>query len=359
MSAAPVRLAVIGAGLIGIRHAALISKHTCIELAGVADPMAENRSKAEHFGCPVAENIEALLAQCGPCSGVIIATPNNTHLALGETCLKLGLPILMEKPLAADSKDAQALVELSRKKKIPILVGHHRRHHKQAKALRQIIEQEKLGKIIAAQVTWCLSKPDSYFEQGQWRKASGGGPVWINLIHEIDMLRFVLGEIAEVSAMLGTIGRGAEVEDTAAITFRFTNGILANVILSDATPSPWHFEGASGENPNIQETGQDGMRIFGTNASVSFPSLSIWQHEDQTDGGWGDPIILSTPDETTPMGNETALHTQLEHFAQVCRGEVEPLVNARDGLGNIRVIEAIHQSEQSGSTVRLSRNCQE
>ena len=135
---------------------------------------------------------------------------------------------------------------------------------------------------------------------------------------------------------------------------RFENDALVTAILSDSAPSPWHFEGGSGENPNIAETGEDGMRIFGTEGSISFPSLSQWSHASP-DGHWGTPIHCQQTESPAIMDSEVALTNQLTNFADVVSGSAAPLVSALDGLQSVRVVEAIHQSAETGRLVQLDR----
>ena len=129
---------------------------------------------------------------------------------------------------------------------IPVLVGHHRRHNPINQRARALIAQGQLGRIVSATALATFLKPDPYFEVA-WRRQAGGGPILINLIHDIDMLRFLLGEVTEVQAMDSHAVRGFEVEDTAAAVLRFASGALATVIVSDATTSPWCWDMCAGE----------------------------------------------------------------------------------------------------------------
>ncbi|MGT2439683.1 Gfo/Idh/MocA family protein [Bradyrhizobium betae] len=102
---------------------------------------------------------------------------------------------------------------------IPMLVGHHRRHNPIIKSARETVASGKLGQLTAVVGLWLLKKPDDYFEVA-WRREQGGGPLLINLIHDIDNLRFICGEIVEVQALTSNKVRGFAVEDTAALLLR-------------------------------------------------------------------------------------------------------------------------------------------
>ena len=351
--ASPLKIAVVGAGLIGERHARLITQLSEFELCAIVDPSENAKRIADELGIQCFLQLSSFLNGNVDCDGVIIATPNETHRPFAIRCFEKSLPCLIEKPLAANSEDASAIAEASLKANVAVLVGHHRRHHSVSRILKDKIDQGDLGQMVGAQLTWMLRKPDDYFKVSEWRIQKGGGPIWINLIHEIDLLRYFLGEIIEVSAMVSNSVRGNAVEDSGVINMRCKNGAVISAILSDATPSPWHFEGGSGENPNISETGYGGLRIFGTKGAIEFPSLRHWQHENN-DGHWGKPIHYQENKSSLSLGGETALTAQLYNFADVIRGVSEPLVSAQDGVQSVRVVEAIHQSAISGSLKSIS-----
>ena len=112
---------------------------------------------------------------------------------------------------------------------------------------RELISAGAIGPLTAVNATWLLRKHDTYYE-AQWRREAGGGFILINLIHEIDNLRFIAGEIESVQAIVSNARRGFAVADTAAVLLRFSNGALGTLTASDTTPSPWAWEINSGEN---------------------------------------------------------------------------------------------------------------
>lgn len=350
---ASLKIALLGAGLIGERHAKLLHKLDGFELCAIVDPSEKTKNLASVLEAQYFADISGFLNAGINCDGVIIATPNDTHRSFALQCFDKGLPCLIEKPLAANSEDASAILAASERADLSVLVGHHRRHHTVSRLLKEKIENGELGQLVGAQLTWMLRKPDDYFAAGEWRIKKGGGPIWINLIHEIDLLRYFMGEIVEVSAFVSNIIRGNAVEDTGSINMRCKNGALISAMLSDCAPSPWHFEGGSGENPNIAKTGQGGLRIFGTKGAIEFPSLDQWKHADD-EGHWGTPIFSQMHEQDMALGDETALTAQLANFADVIRNGEQPLVSARDGLQSVRVIEAIHQSADSGETIKIN-----
>ena len=124
----PVRLAVVGAGLIGGKHARLITSQSECSLVGLCDVDCTCRSLAEECSVPFYQDIEELLERQRP-EGVIIATPNGTHSTMAEICARHSVDILIEKPITDTLHSANSLVEVANEAGIQVLVVHHRRYN--------------------------------------------------------------------------------------------------------------------------------------------------------------------------------------------------------------------------------------
>lgn len=340
-----VRLALAGAGLIGRRHAEAIATVRGVELSGIADPDPAARDFAAAQAVPHRDRLDGLLADHRP-DGVILATPNRHHEADALLCIAAGLPVLVEKPLADDLSAAARITAAAEAAGVPVAVGHHRRHNPLIVEARRQIDAGRLGRITAVQATFWALKPASYFETG-WRGAPGGGPLNLNLIHDIDTLRHLCGPIDTVHAVLSNAARGLAVEDTAALLLTFRSGALGTVSLSDTIPAPWSWELTARENPAYPASGQSCAWIGGTLGALSIPDLTLWQHP-KADGWWG-PIAATR----VPVGLEDPLRRQIAQFAAVIRGEELPLVPAREALENLRVIDAARRSAATQTTIRL------
>lgn len=343
MPADRVRMAVAGAGLVGHRHAGAIVASRSAVLTAVADPRPETRALADDLGATWHPTLEALLAS-DSADGVILATPNAHHVEGGLACIEAGMPVLVEKPLAADPDGARHLVEAARAAGVPLAAGHHRRHAPLVATARALIEGGRLGRIAAVHATTWFRKPDRYFEAA-WRKEAGAGPILLNLVHDIDLLLHLAGPVAAVQAVTANAVRGFAVEDTAAITLRFASGALGTVNLCDATPAPWSWELTAGENPAYPATDQSFCWIGGTKASLTLPGLELWSHG--TGGGWWDPISATR----LPVAATDPFVAQVEQFAAVIRGEDRPLVSGQDGLAALEVLDAIGRAARSGGSV--------
>ncbi len=348
MADKPVRLAILGLGPIGRRHLQAIADVPSCEAVAVVDPAEDSQAVADAWGLPRYAGIEAMLDEAAP-DGVINATPNTQHLPLSLACIGRGIPVLVEKPIADTLAAAEAIADASEAAEVPVLVGHHRRHNPVVQKAREVVQAGTLGRLTAVSATWLAHKPDDYFETA-WRREPGGGPVLINLIHDIDSLRFICGEIAAVQAMTSSAARGFAVEDTAALLLRFESGALATVMLSDTVSAPWSWELTSGEQTSYTypRTGEDSYLLAGTEASLAVPSLRLWRHEGPPD--WQSAL----PETRIEVEEEDPITRQAAHFADVIRGRAEPLITARDATRTLEVSLAVARAATASGEVVLS-----
>ncbi|MBL8704427.1 MAG: Gfo/Idh/MocA family oxidoreductase [Rhodospirillales bacterium] len=341
----PVRILVAGAGLIGRTHVQRILAEPEAALAGIVDPTPEAEALARKHGVPWGADLAPMLALAKP-DAVIVATPNALHVPMGLACIVAGLPMLLEKPVADTVDGAWSLVAAAEKAGVPVLVGHHHRHSPFIAAAKETVASGRLGRLVTVNaLTWFL-KPADYFDTA-WRRAPGGGPILINLIHLIDDLRNLCGDIAEVQAVASNAVRGFPVEDTAAMILRFRNGALGTVSLSDTVASPWSWELTAGEYKAYPQTDQFCILLAGTEGALSVPRLEHWRHEGAR--GWWSPIQATRI--TAPEQDPLAL--QLRHFCSVVRGQAKPLIDAREGTRTLEATLAVKQAAETGRAVRL------
>ena len=341
------RIAVVGAGLIGRRHAALLAERACLE--AIVDPSEAARDLARDLGVGWHPALEDLLSGARP-QGALIATPNRFHAEHAMACVARGLPVLVEKPVTDSVAAGWGLVRAAEDAGVPLLVGHHRRHNPLIAAAKAAVDGGRLGQITVVNAQFWLCKPDNYYDEA-WRRREGAGPIYINLIHDIDLLRHLCGEVVGVSAVQSSRARGFEVEDTAAILLEFASGALGTVSLSDTVVAPWSWEFASGENPAYPKTETPSAMIGGTHGSLSIPDLTLWAQPEGRD--WWKPI----EQERLGFAPADPLVRQLDHFARVIRGDEEPLVSGRDGLASLSVVEAVKRAARSGARVVPEVRC--
>lgn len=324
-----IRLLVAGGGLIGSRHIEHAMAHPQFELVGVIDPDKDVQNAA-----PVAafSDIDSVSVAA---DAIILATPSNLHADHSEQAARRGWHMLIEKPVASTLVQAQQIVSAAQGAGVQTLVGHHRRHHPRVQKLHEILQSGAIGKPVVASLIWAMKKPDAYFDVA-WRGGRDGSPVMINLVHEVDLLRHLFGEITHVSGFGSTSIRQQGRVESGGATLGFEDGFVATIAFADTTPSPWGFEAGTGENPNIATTGQDQLHITGTKGAVSFPSLTVWS-------GAADWSQAPVPQQVE-CADGVPLVNQLDHFADVIVGRAAPMIDAAGGL---RTLSATLQIEDA------------
>lgn len=337
------RIALMGAGLIGREHAALISAHGSTELVAIVDVSDDGKAFAQSYGVPWFESYEAMLDETQP-DGAVVALPNQLHLAAGLACLKRGVVPLIEKPIADTLEAGLALVKASEETDVPVLVGHHRRHSPDIREARRAVEARELGDLVAVSGMWLVKKHDSYFD-AEWRRKAGGGPLLINFIHDIDCLRYLCGEVISVQALGSNSARGFDVEDTAGIVMRFENGAIGTFICSDVVPSPYTWDVSSGQALYFPTHRENCYYLGGRQGTLAVPTMNLWQHEPG--GDWRNPLVCR---QLQPAHTNTYVN-QLEHFVEVIHRKVAPVVSARDGLLTLAVTSAVDLAIREGRTV--------
>jgi predicted dehydrogenase len=342
-------LAVAGAGVIGRAHMAVIAANPDCQLSAIADPSDAAQQLAAEQGIPWFATLEELLAAARP-DGVILATPNALHVPQALQCIDAGVPVLVEKPIAHTVEEAQRLVQATETQQAQVLIGHHRAHSPIMAQAKAVIDEGRLGRLVSVMGSALFFKPDSYFAEAPWRTQAGGGPVLINLIHEIHNLRMLCGDIVAVQAMCSNAVRGFAVEDTAAINFRFASGVLATFVVSDTAASARSWEQTSQENKAYASySDEDCYVIAGTLGSLSVPTLRLKTYAQPQDRSWFQPFQCSAVE----VSRQDPLVLQMAHFVDMIHNHVAPRVSARDGLHNLWVVQAIVKASHTQQTVRL------
>ena len=202
--------------------------------------------------------------------------------------------------------------------------------------------------MVAVVGTALFYKPDDYFEVGGgWRRQPGGGPILLNLIHEVNNLLSLVGDIVRVQAVTSNATRGYAVEDTAAMMFTFASGALGTFLLSDTAASPRSWEQTSQENTSYDShDDEDCYHLAGTSGSLSVPTMRLRVYE-------GERVLVGAADLVhrrrrahRPAGQPDRAFRRRhpEGAAPVCSG--------RDGLKTLRVVEAVDRGRPHRSTRR-------
>jgi predicted dehydrogenase len=194
------RIAVAGAGYIGLAHIDALRASPTSSLAAIVDPSPAAKKAAAEADVPLFASIDELIGKARP-DGIVLATPNQLHVAQALQCIEAGLVTFVEKPIAPTVAEGEELVRAVERKRARLLVGHHRAHSPIMAKAKEVVDSGVLGRLVGVMGSATFFKPEHYFDEGPWRKQPGGGPILINMIHEVHNLRMLCGEIVAVQAI--------------------------------------------------------------------------------------------------------------------------------------------------------------
>jgi predicted dehydrogenase len=346
-----IKIAVIGSGMIGPRHADSVVAFADATLLCFVDPASTAQAVAARYNVPLYPSISKMLRAGEVPDAAIVCTPNSTHVAVSQELLRAGIHVLVEKPLSTTIASGQDLIQTAEESGKKLLVGHHRRFNPYTLAAKRLLVEGVIGRPIAVSGLWTTYKPKPYFEgPGEWRtNSAGGGPILINLIHDVDLLQYLFGPIVRVHAEQTISQRGYEAEEGAAILLRLASGMVGTFILCDSTPSTHNFESATGENPMIPQAGKDVYRIFGTDGTFSFGDMKVTKYCAGSEKSWA----VMPEEMQVPVGNEVPFSQQVEHLVRVVRDEEAPICSGLDGLRAVVVCDAVKKALSTGNAVDI------
>jgi len=341
-----VKIAVVGIGLMGNQHLKAIHLSKKATLHSIVDISDKSRIHAKKFKVPFYRSSTELLNNSKP-DAVIVATPNQFHEKHTISFLNAKIPVLLEKPISDNISKAKKIIQSSKKNKTHLLIGYHRRHNSIVTKVKKQIDSGSLGKIVAANVMCWLYKNKDWYKE-KWRIKKGGGPLGINLVHDIDLICYLLGPITHVQATTSNKIRKYEVEDTAIVNFSFSSGSLCTLSVSDTIVAPYSYELTAGENPAYPITNQSAYYIGGTKGSIQFPNLKYWRYKKEK--SWWNNI--SVEDKKDKKDTKTLIN-QINHFSDVILKKAKPKVTGDDGLNLLKIFEAIKKSTKTGKKIRI------
>ena len=311
---------------------------------------SEVSEKSKLSGIKIYRDYKDLLNDVGEeLDGVIAALPNNLHLEVTKEVADRRINLLLEKPITCNVPDAEKIQEIVEKSQIKFMVGHHRRFSKQINRTKEAVRNGTLGDIIGVNVIWAAKKPDDYFTRS-WRiDKEIGGPLLINTIHDVDDLRYIIGEIDMVQAYVTNEFRGNEVEDSGVINLRFKNGAIATIFLTDNSPSPWYYEACTQEYSFFYPSNFNCYFFFGKKASLAFPSMELFSYDKNFGEGWHRPFKR----QNLLVDRFDIINEELKHFCDLIKGKIESRITAYDATETLRVIEAIKESSITGRRIYL------
>ena len=341
-----INIGIIGIGTIGKRHLMAINQVDEINIVGIVDVAEAANQFCSDQNIPFFKTLNDLL-KSHEVDGVVISTPTINHHENAIEALKLGLDVLIEKPISATLVEAEEIAETAIKYSRKVLVGHQRRFYPLVLKTKEIVKNNEIGNIIGLSGVWALRKDEDYFSP-DWRREITAGPVITNLIHDIDYLRFIFGNIEEVSAISSNSINNFEKEDVVVINLKFKSGVLGNFLITDCGTSPWAWETATGENIYLPNLAENNLRIVGTEGSLEFPNLKMWKYK-----GKGIDWRYELYSDIIKTSHVDPYVFQINHFKDIINRKIEPITDSDDGKLTLKVALSIIESAKKKKVIEI------
>ena len=338
-----INFGIIGCGLIGGFHARAIGLIPGAKLLGVFDNSASARESfgAEH-GVRAYDSYDGLLKS--GIDAVCLCTPSGLHREQAVAAAEAGVHVVVEKPMAINIAEAEAVIGACEKNNIKLTVISQLRFTCAVKRVRRAVGENRLGRLVHGSAQMKYYRSPEYYSRSAWRGTwalDGGGALMNQGIHGVDLLQHIMGPVRSVFGMTKTLARDIEVEDTAVAALEFANGALGVI------------EGTTCVYPGFSRI----LSFSGDKGSIVLEEDSIikWEIENEKT-----PPDIGTAEGKMHSFNDPAAicldyHVeQLSDMVNAIRSGGRPAVDQYEGLKAVKIICAIYESSRSGEPFLLS-----
>ncbi len=337
-----IKIAVIGCGRISKNHFDSIEKHQKdMELVAVCDDNDRIRDDfANRYGVPGFDSLAELLTSTDV-DLISICTPSGQHPEQTILAARHGVHVMTEKPMATRWKDGLAMVKACDDANVRLFVIKQNRRNRTLQLLKRAVNQKRFGRINMVSLNVFWTRPQEYYDSARWRGTweLDGGAFMNQASHYVDLLEWLIGPIADIQAMTGTLARDIEVEDTGVMNIRWRNGAMGSMSVTMLT-YPKNLEGS------ITILGEKGtVRVGG----VAVNDIQHWEFDEPKE--YDTQIDNANYETTSVYGFGHPLY--FKNVIDVLRGEGEPETDGREGLKSLEVLIATYLSARDNKTVSL------
>lgn len=327
----------IGYGMIGERHAEQITAHADAILHGVYDSKTDRREEAS-TGYPdtIVYASQSDMLNDPAIDIVSICTPNGSHAAIAIAVMKAGKHVLVEKPMAIKKEDCELMIEESLKSGRSLFVVKQNRFNPPVQAVKELINQNKLGKIYSVAVNCYWNRNDAYYKASDWKgtKEADGGTLFTQFSHFIDVIYYLLGDMEILHAQMANVSHNGliEFEDT---------GVVSFILKDSGAPGMLHYTTSA-----FQKNMEGSITIFAENATIKIGGQYLNTIDYQATNGfdiYGLPTDGKSNDYGHYQGSMSNHDKVIDNVVKCLEGKVEIMTNAYDGLKTVEIIENIYQ----------------
>lgn len=336
--------------MIAAVHATAIVQSTGGRLVAVASRKRESASAfaARHGDARVCDSVEELAAD-PQVDVVCIATPSGAHLEPALVAAEARKHILVEKPLEISTARVDAMIEACRNNRVRLAAVFQSRFGRGAQRVKQAAERGRFGRLAlcSAYVKW--HRAASYYQEGGWkgtRRWDGGGALMNQGIHAVDLLLWIAGPAARVSAMAGVRAHtDIEVEDTAAACLEFANGSYGVI---EASTAIW-----PGEARRIEICGSQGSAVLVDDRIVRWDFAEPDENDKHVLEEFGQSTALRSGAANASQIDSEGHRLQVQNLIDALTDNSPLAICGSEARKAVEVIEAIYRSVEARASVTL------
>jgi len=354
-----IKSGLIGCGKVAHIHAAALQAIPGSKLTAVCGTsMERTRQFADKYGIAAYDDPAKMARESG-IDVVSVCSPHPQHAVPAAICAKAGIHVIVEKSMASTLRDCDIMIAAAREGRVKLGTVCQRRFFPPCQRIRHAIDAGKIGRPILGSVTMYGWRDQAYYDSDPWRgtwKGEGGGVLVNQAPHQLDLLLWFMGPIAELSGMWGNLNHPyIEVEDTAIAIVRFVSGALGQILVSNSmNPALYcrvQVNGANGASIGVQTDG-GAMFVAGMSKMTEPPITDVWTipGEEDLKPIWQkeDTDFFASID---PIAHYHQL--QLADFLDAVRNDRPPLITGEDGRRTVELFTAIYRSNQARAAIRF------
>lgn len=325
---------VVGCGTIGKRHMRNLNALNAGELIAYRTSRESSAEIEKEFGAKIFYDYNKALKEKP--DAVLITNPTSLHVQAAMKAAKAGAHLFIEKPISHNMKDVNKLISIVKKKKLITLIGYDLRFAPSIKKMKELIERNLIGKIIAARIQvggfmprWRQGK--DYRKVYSSRKELGGGVI-LDLSHEIDYARWFFGEVKEVFCYAEKLSNlEINVEDTAEMLLKFKNNTIGEIHMD-------YIQKVTNRAAHI--IGEDGLILWDTYQK----KVKLYTENDKNWQEFNEPENFASA---------VAQTEEMQHFINCIKGKEKPIVDIVDAKKTLEVALAAKKSAQTRKVVKV------
>jgi len=348
-----IRYGVIGIGGVGREHVKCALKIPELDLVAVADVNEQFLAQArEEYGVKTYTDYVEMIEK-EKLDAVSVCVPHFLHAPITINAIKAGAHVLVEKPIAISVKEADEMINAAKKKGVKLAVVFQNRTNPLYQEVKKIIDEEGIGDLLRAQLTYLCYRTQSYYQSAAWRgkwKTEGGGVLINQAIHFIDLFQWLVKvPVKRICSFISTLAHEIEVEDIASAAIEFENGALG-VIQVSSIEVP--------QETRIEIRGDKKAIVLENNVATIYSNNIPLKESIKKLAKWEAPSYVEKKIRLEELKREWGHKIVLEDFAKSILYDKEPMVTGEEALKSLEIVNAIILSgfKRKEVTLPVDRN---